>query len=174
MGTHSASPDPGHLGVVLVLPAWASPPCTLVLSLTLNWRRRLAISYSRCSSMPRRRHHLREFLLCSDFTWVEIQIQGARAWPARGGDRGRHTTQTTLTWALTPVTGRMQGGRHVSPPCHLLSSFFQVSAPLPAPTGSPLRPHVVRHVLQALSVPWNPHHSPFGVVTVQGWVCFLH
>lgn len=39
------------------------------LGLTLNWRRRLAISYSRCSSMPRRRHHFRELLLRSDFTW---------------------------------------------------------------------------------------------------------
>lgn len=55
----------------------------LAASLTLNWRRRLAISYSRCSSMPRRRHHLREFLLRSDFTWLEVQIPGVRA-PAGG------------------------------------------------------------------------------------------
>lgn len=53
------------------LPQVCSRPPLLVLSLTLNWRRRLAISYSRCSSMPRWRHHLREFLLRSDFTWVE-------------------------------------------------------------------------------------------------------
>lgn len=47
---------------------WGDRPPPLLPGLTLNWRRRLAISYSRCSSMPRWRHHLREFLPRSDFT----------------------------------------------------------------------------------------------------------
>ena len=38
------------------LPSPGDWPPPLLPGLTLNWRRRLAISYSRCSSMPRWRH----------------------------------------------------------------------------------------------------------------------
>lgn len=68
--THSAPPT--------WPPQVCSQPAPLAPSLTLNWRRRLAISYSRCSSTPRWRHHLREFLLRSDFTWVENQTPGGQ------------------------------------------------------------------------------------------------
>lgn len=78
--THSASPT--------WPPQVCSQPAPLAPSLTLNWRRRLAISYSRCSSMPRWRHHLREFLLRSDFTWVENQTPGGQGLASWGRMRG--------------------------------------------------------------------------------------
>lgn len=87
-GTLSASPHSGLPRALLARSVWVGLPSALVLSLTLNWRRRLAISYSRCSSIPRRRHHLREFLLRSDFTWVEVQMPGIKISPAGGGDGG--------------------------------------------------------------------------------------
>lgn len=85
-GTHSVSPIPA--AQVRSWPCLPGRAAYLATSLTLNWRRRLAISYSRCSSMPRWRHHLREFLLRSDFTWLEVQIPGVRARPAGGWRKG--------------------------------------------------------------------------------------
>lgn len=69
-GVHAYSPSPPTPmpQVCSWLPSTVGPAPTLLPGLTLNWRRRLAISYSRCSSMPRWRHHLREFLPRSDFT----------------------------------------------------------------------------------------------------------
>lgn len=69
-GVHAYSPStsshPPAPSLLLAAFPRGCPP--LRPGLTLNWRRRLAISYSRCSSMPRWRHHLREFLPRSDFT----------------------------------------------------------------------------------------------------------
>lgn len=76
-------------------------PPPLVLSLTLNWRRRLAISYSLCSSMPRRRHHLREFLLRSDFTWVEVDM---RCQGLASSERGGGTDLPPRTPSMGPNT----------------------------------------------------------------------
>ena len=114
---------PPHPGLPVRL-GGAAP--SQALRLTLNWRRRLAISYSRCSSMPRRRHHLREFPLRSDFTWMEAdtrwQVAGAGL-PPRPSQRGSEHQA---------LGGCKAGGSPVSPPQHQLTSFFQVSAPLPA------------------------------------------
>lgn len=75
--------------------------------------------------------------------------------------------------SVSPNTSLWEDGRQACRPSlsthHLLSSFFQVSAPLPPPTGSPPRHHMGSDTLPGLSQPlWTPHHSPFWLVTVQG------
>lgn len=133
----------GALTLPPCLPVGERPP-PLVLSLTLNWRRRLAISYSLCSSMPRRRHHLREFLLRSDFTWVEVDM---RCQGLASSERGGGTDLPPRTPSMGPNTSHWEDARQVGAlsalhdTCFLPSSRSQPTAPflqeaLPDHTGS--------------------------------------
>lgn len=122
-----------------------APAPRLVLSHTLNWRRRLAISYSRCSSMPRRRHHLREFLLRSDFTWVEVQIPGCQGLQLGEGAGGPATRQPTPAWTQTPAMGRTWVRREACSPPRSQPSCPLLQEAVPDHTGSDIPSGLSQH-----------------------------
>lgn len=98
--------------------SWPPPPAP---SLTLNWRRTLAISYSRCSSMPRWRHHLRELLLRSDFTWCKSETRASR--PVQLGEEE----------GADPLPRRPQRGPKQQPPGRIRGRWRSITAPSGTP-----------------------------------------